>query len=176
MKNRLNIPLFLVAVVFLLLLSAGSAQAGHSLFRFSLQTTPRPTLPKPTKVPTEIKHGGGYKQPTPIQIPTKILPTPTPSITPTPTQTLDLSLNTFLSGNLAIDTPTNTATPFIDHAPTQSAITAALQVTYSASQRTITPVPSTSNTVTKGVIIPFVFVVIILTGIFSIRELLRKRF
>lgn len=178
MKIRQIIPPLLVAVAFLLQLSAGSAQAGHYLSPYSPQTTPRPTIPKPTKAPTKAptqSNRGGHL-PTQILIPTRPGPTATPSITPTPTQTMDLSLNTFLANSYAKGTPTNTATPLIDQAPSQNAITATFAATYSASLRTITPMPGMYQAVTKGVIIPFVIVVFVLTGIISVRGFLRKRF
>jgi len=174
MRIHLKIPPLLLAVAFILPLSAISAQAGHYLSLYQQEVTPRPTLPNPTSNPTST----GIPYNPPIITPRFVTDTPkpvTPTVTPTPTMTLDLSLSDFLTKTLATGNPTNTVTPYIDHTPMQNTITATFAVTSSGSLQTITPVPGTNGTVLNGVIIPFGIIIIILIGIFSIRRLLWKR-
>ncbi len=173
MKILSKILPLLLTVAFILQLTIVTAQASRSLAPYSQGTTPRPTVPKPTK-PPPTEGSRPYRYPTAVEIGTIPGPTPTPTITPTPTQTMDLSLNNFLSSTFTTQTPTNTPTPFVDRTPTQSAITATFVVTDSASLLNVTPIASTSGTITKGVIIPFATIVVLLVGILGIRGLSRK--
>ena len=182
MRILLKIPPFLLAIAFLAQLSVLSVQASHTLSPLMQETTPRPTLPKPTSAATQAPPpGNSGRNPTKVATPfptntPKPGPTATPTVTPTVTKTMDLSLNAFLTKTLSEGNPTNTPTPFVEQAPTQNAIIATLAVTHTTSMGTLAPSSGTGGTVTKGVLIPFVISVIFLLGIFGIREFLRKRF
>ncbi len=171
MKIHFTTPLILFGVIFLILVNVVSVRAGND-DTSNHQNQTRPTVARPTSKPGS-SHDNNSGGDAPIPPP---LPTSTSTITPTVTQTMDLSFRNYFARNFAQGTPTFTAIPKIDRAPTRIVVTGTQPVSYSAPLQTITPMPGMYDMVMKGVILPVVIVAVIFLGIFVVRGLLLKRF